>query len=166
MLYSIVLSSLLVDLFNPSNWCVESPNLLGIAYSNNQIFNCKCQLQQKRIKKEENPNRHDPLCSRLLIIMSLIFSFSTISGVNSSNIYIYIYVFGGLHSFHAVCARQVLEVMEEEKTDIERWSMPEEEEEEQEEFWGFEDLECECDSSFSSLISQEDSTSIESSQNW
>lgn len=64
-----------------------------------------------------------------------------------------------------MCVRQVLEVMEEEKTDIERWSMPEEEEEEQEEFWGFEDLECECDSSFSSLISQEDSTSIESSQN-
>ncbi|KAK4746577.1 hypothetical protein SAY87_025614 [Trapa incisa] len=61
---------------------------------------------------------------------------------------------------------EVLEVMEEEKIDLERWSMPEEEEEEdQDELWGLEDLECECDSSFSSSISQEDWASIESCQN-
>ncbi|OWM84338.1 hypothetical protein CDL15_Pgr027107 [Punica granatum] len=60
---------------------------------------------------------------------------------------------------------EVLEVMVEEKTDKERWAMPEEEEEDQEEFWGFEDLECECDSSFSSSISPEDSISTESSRN-
>ncbi|KAK4757260.1 hypothetical protein SAY87_007387 [Trapa incisa] len=51
---------------------------------------------------------------------------------------------------------EVLEVMEGERMEVERWSMPEEEEEDQEEFWGFEDLECECDSSFSSSISQEE----------
>ncbi|KAK4769546.1 hypothetical protein SAY86_027696 [Trapa natans] len=60
---------------------------------------------------------------------------------------------------------EVLEVMEREETDLERWSMPEEEEEEQEEFWGFEELECECDSSFSTSISPEDSISTESSRN-
>ncbi|PKI50688.1 hypothetical protein CRG98_028925 [Punica granatum] len=60
---------------------------------------------------------------------------------------------------------EVLEVMVEEKADKERWAMPEEEEEDQEEFWGFEDLECECDSSFSSSISPEDSISTESSRN-
>uniref|UniRef100_A0A5B6YPS2 Protein kinase domain-containing protein n=1 Tax=Davidia involucrata TaxID=16924 RepID=A0A5B6YPS2_DAVIN len=43
---------------------------------------------------------------------------------------------------------EVLEVMVEGEMDKERWKMPEGEEE-QEEFWGFEDLECECDSSFS-----------------
>lgn len=42
---------------------------------------------------------------------------------------------------------EVLEVMEEEEMDEERWKMPEEE---QEEFWGFEDLEYEYDSSLSS----------------
>ncbi|KAL5549180.1 hypothetical protein UlMin_004411 [Ulmus minor] len=44
---------------------------------------------------------------------------------------------------------KVLEVMEEEDLDKERWKMPEEEEEVQDEFWGFEDLEYDCDSSFS-----------------
>lgn len=44
---------------------------------------------------------------------------------------------------------QVLEIMEEGETDIEKWKMPEEEEEQEEEFWGFEDLEYEYDSSFS-----------------
>lgn len=38
--------------------------------------------------------------------------------------------------------------MEEGEVDKEKWKMPEEEEQE-EEFWGFEDLECEYDSSFS-----------------
>ncbi|KAI6682581.1 hypothetical protein NL676_036462 [Syzygium grande] len=38
---------------------------------------------------------------------------------------------------------EVVEVMAEEKLDEERWKMPKEEEEDQEEFWGFEDLECE-----------------------
>lgn len=59
---------------------------------------------------------------------------------------------------------EVLEVLEEEKMDKDRWEMPEEkEEEEQDEFWGFEDLECvceyECDSSFS--ISPRDSISLD-----
>lgn len=40
-----------------------------------------------------------------------------------------------------------MEVMEDGEVDKERWKMPEEEEQE---FWGFEDLEYECDSSFSS----------------
>ncbi|PON75898.1 Mitogen-activated protein kinase kinase kinase [Parasponia andersonii] len=52
---------------------------------------------------------------------------------------------------------KVLEVMEEGEIDQERWKMPEEE---QEEFWGFEDLEYECDSSFS--ISPQDSISTRS----
>ncbi|KAA8522754.1 hypothetical protein F0562_009084 [Nyssa sinensis] len=43
---------------------------------------------------------------------------------------------------------EVLEVMLENEMDKERWKMAEEEEE-QEEFWSYEDLECECDSSFS-----------------
>ncbi|KAA8535605.1 hypothetical protein F0562_030608 [Nyssa sinensis] len=43
---------------------------------------------------------------------------------------------------------EVLEVIMEGEMDEEKWKMPEGEEE-QEEFWGFEDLECECDSSFS-----------------
>lgn len=34
-----------------------------------------------------------------------------------------------------------------------KWKMPEGEEEDQEEFWGFEDLECECYSSSSSTSS-------------
>ncbi|XP_020535917.1 probable receptor-like serine/threonine-protein kinase At5g57670 isoform X2 [Jatropha curcas] len=55
---------------------------------------------------------------------------------------------------------QVLEVMEEEEMDKERWKMPEEEEQE-EEFLGFEDLEYECDTSFS--ISPRDSISTRSS---
>ncbi|GLT97503.1 hypothetical protein SLE2022_150620 [Rubroshorea leprosula] len=42
---------------------------------------------------------------------------------------------------------EVLEVMLEGETDAERWKMPEEED--QEEFWGFEDLEYECDASLS-----------------
>ncbi|GLT80362.1 hypothetical protein SLA2020_518040 [Shorea laevis] len=42
---------------------------------------------------------------------------------------------------------EVLEVMLEGETDAERWKMPEEED--QEEFWGFEDLEYECDTSLS-----------------
>ncbi|KAB5514378.1 hypothetical protein DKX38_028284 [Salix brachista] len=53
---------------------------------------------------------------------------------------------------------EVLEVMLEEEMDKERWKIPEEEE--QEEFWGYEDLEHECDSSFS--ISPQDSTSTRS----
>ncbi|KAE9609863.1 hypothetical protein Lal_00006233 [Lupinus albus] len=44
---------------------------------------------------------------------------------------------------------EVLEVMEGEEINKERWKMPEEEEEQEEEFWGFEDLEYEYDSSFS-----------------
>ena len=45
---------------------------------------------------------------------------------------------------------QVLDVMEDRYVDTERWKMPEEEEaEEKDEFWGFEDLEYEWDSSFS-----------------
>lgn len=44
---------------------------------------------------------------------------------------------------------QVLEIMTEQKEiEEERWKMPKEEED-QEEFWGFEDLEYECYSSFS-----------------
>lgn len=46
--------------------------------------------------------------------------------------------------------------MTEEEIDKERWKMPEEEEDQQE-FWGFEDLEYECDTSFS--ISPQDSIS-------
>ncbi|KAG5225764.1 receptor serine/threonine-protein kinase [Salix suchowensis] len=53
---------------------------------------------------------------------------------------------------------EVLEVMLEEEMDKERWKIPEEEE--QEEFWGYEDLEHECDSSFSN--SPQDSTSTRS----
>ncbi|XP_061951039.1 probable receptor-like serine/threonine-protein kinase At5g57670 isoform X2 [Populus nigra] len=53
---------------------------------------------------------------------------------------------------------EVLEVMLEEEMDKERWKIPKEEE--QEEFWGFEDLEHECDSSFS--ISPQDSISTRS----
>ena len=53
---------------------------------------------------------------------------------------------------------QVLEVMLEEEMDKERWKIPKEEE--QEEFWGFEDLEHECDSS--SSISPQDSISTRS----
>jgi hypothetical protein len=48
--------------------------------------------------------------------------------------------------------------MLEEEMDKERWKIPKEEE--QEEFWGFEDLEHECDSSFS--ISPQDSISTRS----
>jgi len=44
---------------------------------------------------------------------------------------------------------QVLEIMEEGEMDTEKWKMGEEEEEEEDEFWGFEDLEYEYDSSFS-----------------
>ncbi|KAL6977760.1 non-specific serine,threonine protein kinase [Sarracenia purpurea var. burkii] len=54
---------------------------------------------------------------------------------------------------------EVLEVMCEGEMDRERWKMPEEED--QEEFWGFEDLECECDSSFSASLHH--TTSIKSS---
>lgn len=43
---------------------------------------------------------------------------------------------------------EILEVMEDSEVDRDRWKVPEEEE--QEEFWGFEDLEYESDSSFSS----------------
>ncbi|KAE8657985.1 putative receptor-like serine/threonine-protein kinase [Hibiscus syriacus] len=53
---------------------------------------------------------------------------------------------------------EVLEVLMEGETDKERWKMPEEE---QEEFWGFEDLEYECHSSFS--VSPDDSISTASS---
>ncbi|XVE79981.1 hypothetical protein DITRI_Ditri14bG0101600 [Diplodiscus trichospermus] len=55
---------------------------------------------------------------------------------------------------------EVLEVLLERDTDKERWKMPEEEED-QEEFWGFEDLEYECHTSFS--VSPEDLTSTRSS---
>ncbi|GAV85647.1 Pkinase domain-containing protein [Cephalotus follicularis] len=51
---------------------------------------------------------------------------------------------------------EVLEVMLDGDMDKERWKMPEEEE--QEEFWGFEELEYECGSSFS--VSPRDSTSF------
>ncbi|XP_022754014.1 probable receptor-like serine/threonine-protein kinase At5g57670 isoform X2 [Durio zibethinus] len=54
---------------------------------------------------------------------------------------------------------ELLEVLMEGDTDKERWKMPEEEE--QEELWGFEDLEYECQSSFS--VSPEDSISTRSS---
>ncbi|KAI3444171.1 hypothetical protein Pfo_000836 [Paulownia fortunei] len=59
---------------------------------------------------------------------------------------------------------EVLEViLLEEELDKEKWKMPEKEED-QEEFWGFEDLECECDtSSFST--SPHDSISTGSSYN-
>ncbi|KAJ8750766.1 hypothetical protein K2173_015947 [Erythroxylum novogranatense] len=53
---------------------------------------------------------------------------------------------------------EVLEVMLEGEKDRERWKAPKEEE--QEEFWGFEDLEYECDSSFS--VSPQDSISARS----
>ncbi|XP_050220465.1 probable receptor-like serine/threonine-protein kinase At5g57670 [Mercurialis annua] len=59
-------------------------------------------------------------------------------------------------------ASQVLEVIQEDEIDKEKWKMPKEEE--QEEFWGFEDLEYEFDdydTSFS--ISPQDSTSTTSS---
>lgn len=57
---------------------------------------------------------------------------------------------------------EVLEVMlEGDQIDKEKWKMPEEEEEDQEEFWGFDDLEYECDSSFS--VSPQDSISTGSS---
>ncbi|XP_062078683.1 probable receptor-like serine/threonine-protein kinase At5g57670 [Humulus lupulus] len=56
---------------------------------------------------------------------------------------------------------KVLEVMEDEEIDQEILKMPEEEEEEQDEFWGFEDLEYESDSSFS--LSPQDSVSTKSS---
>lgn len=59
---------------------------------------------------------------------------------------------------------QVLEVMVEEKLDEERWNMPKEEEEDQEEFWGFEDLECEHEYESSSFSgSPQDSMSTGSS---
>lgn len=48
---------------------------------------------------------------------------------------------------------QVLEVISEGKIEREKWKMPEEEEEEQEEFWGYEDLESECESTTSSTTS-------------
>lgn len=41
--------------------------------------------------------------------------------------------------------------MVEGEVDREKWKMPEEEEEEQEEFWGYEDLESECDTTSSFL---------------
>ncbi|KAG6739722.1 hypothetical protein POTOM_057337 [Populus tomentosa] len=53
---------------------------------------------------------------------------------------------------------EVLEVMLEEEMDKERWKIPKEDEQEQ--FWGFEDLEHECDSSCS--ISPQDSISTRS----
>ncbi|XAR51161.1 Non-specific serine/threonine protein kinase [Bertholletia excelsa] len=55
---------------------------------------------------------------------------------------------------------EVLEVMVGEEIEEEKWKMPEGEED-QEEFWGFEDLECECGSPFST--SPHDSTSTRSS---
>lgn len=59
---------------------------------------------------------------------------------------------------------QVVEVMAEEKLDEERWKMPKEEEEDQEEFWGFEDLECEHEYESCSLSgSPQDSMSTGSS---
>ncbi|KAM7469227.1 hypothetical protein LguiA_007410 [Lonicera macranthoides] len=53
---------------------------------------------------------------------------------------------------------EVLEEMLEGEDDKERWKMEDEEEEEHDEFWGFEDLECEFDSSFSTSF-HEDSIS-------
>ncbi|KGN65466.1 probable receptor-like serine/threonine-protein kinase At5g57670 [Cucumis sativus] len=44
---------------------------------------------------------------------------------------------------------EVLNIMEDRYVDTERWKMPEEEAEAKDEFWGFEDLEYEWDSSFS-----------------
>lgn len=57
---------------------------------------------------------------------------------------------------------QILEVMSEEEIVKERWTMPDGEEDD-DVFWGFEDLECECDTS--SSISPDDSISIRSSKN-
>ncbi|CAL5182962.1 unnamed protein product [Lathyrus oleraceus] len=48
---------------------------------------------------------------------------------------------------------EVMEIIEDGEIDKEKWKMPEEEEEQEDEFWGFEDLEYEYDTSFSmSLI--------------
>lgn len=55
---------------------------------------------------------------------------------------------------------EILEVLQMEEIDKEKWKMPEEEDV-QEEFWGFEDLEYECDTPFS--VSPHDSISTESS---
>lgn len=44
---------------------------------------------------------------------------------------------------------EILEILLGGEVDKDKWKMPEKEEEEQDEFWGFEDLEYECDSSFS-----------------
>lgn len=50
------------------------------------------------------------------------------------------------------------------EVDREKWKMPEEEEEEQEEFWGYEDLESECETTASFSASPHDSlTSTRSS---
>lgn len=47
---------------------------------------------------------------------------------------------------------QILEVMVMEgEIDKERWKIPNEDEEE-DEFWSYEDLECECDSAFSTSL--------------
>ncbi|KAL8488926.1 hypothetical protein ACS0TY_025010 [Phlomoides rotata] len=60
---------------------------------------------------------------------------------------------------------EVLEVIIlDEEIDMEKWKMPEEDEDDHEEFWGFEDLECECDTS-SSSNSPHDSISTGSSYN-
>lgn len=56
---------------------------------------------------------------------------------------------------------EVLEIMTTEHKEIEegKWKMPEGEEEDQEQFWGFEDLECECYSSSSSSSPPDDTLS-------
>lgn len=53
--------------------------------------------------------------------------------------------------------------MVEGEVDREKWKMPEEEEEEQEEFWGYEDLESECDTTSLSASPHDSLTSTRSS---
>ncbi|KAL8152500.1 hypothetical protein V2J09_010260 [Rumex salicifolius] len=57
---------------------------------------------------------------------------------------------------------EALELMLEGEVDIQRWEIPEKEEEQDDAFWDFEDLEYECDSSFSTTI-HENSISTECS---
>ncbi|KAI3811431.1 hypothetical protein L1987_21155 [Smallanthus sonchifolius] len=58
---------------------------------------------------------------------------------------------------------EILDVMIEEELDKNRWKMPDEESEEQDDFWGFEDLECEFYDSGTSSPSLQDSVSTKSS---
>lgn len=66
------------------------------------------------------------------------------------------------------CGQVVEVISSEEEIDPEKWKIPEEEED-REEFWGFEDLECECEyecnTSSSSNSQHDDSISTGSSYN-